>query len=533
VPSLREGNTGVIAGLIVLGLVGVGSWLLSLLGASVPVWVLPLVGAASLAVGVLAGRVLQAGEQLATYQLVTSAVAIVLCASAITDYARASTDSGPGDANFGAVALHPQAAIQPTSVGKTISALESWNGRLYAGYGDYTANTGPIAINAFDGTSFASTLPPAELPPCTQGVTTPEACTANTESIYIFRQLADKLYAPSIDPRGSTNPDYAFASSNSLGSATWLNPPGRALHVYDMATLTGSDLWFVGSGTSTSTNNAGAWRSLDGGATWTEVLSQPPLVDNGSNFSRLYGVIAYHGKLYVQPYDFPDGPQPQSKVFDPTTNSWSDGPGLGTLTKAAVFADKVIYESSTIFGGHAGNLITFDGTNRASAYSGMRDYTISGSWIYVLGRDQQVKKSQDLVNWTAVAIAPNTARSIAIYKDKIWVGGTDATLYRYNGWAVGSAQAACGGRPATIIGSEAGEKLKGTKRADVVVANGGKDVVKGLVGSDLICGGPGKDTLKGGKGKDKLLGQDGRDTLRGGPGKDTLKGGAGKDKQVQ
>ena len=350
--------------------------------------------------------------------LITSVLAIVLIAS---------SGIGPGSA-LGAVVVHPQAASQSTSVGKTISALEPWNGRLYAGYGDYTANTGPITINVFDGTGFASTLPREQLPPCAQGVTTPEACTANTESIYIFRQLGGKFYAPSIDPRGSTNPDYAFASPNGLGSATWLNPPGQAEHVFDMATLTGSDLWFVGSDYSHGGTRAGAWRSLDQGATWTEVLSQPPLVDNGTNFSRFYGVVAYHGKLYVDPYDHPGGPQPHSKVFDPTTNSWSDGPGLGTLTKAAVFADKVTYESGRINGGQLGNLMTFDGTNLGSAYSGMRDYAISGSWIYVLGSDRQVKKSQDLVNWTRVVTAPDTARSIAIYKHSIWFGGTDATL---------------------------------------------------------------------------------------------------------
>ena len=348
---------------------------------------------------------------------------IVYVLSASSGIAAAST------ARFTAVAVHPQAAGQSTSVGKTISALEPWNGRLYAGYGDYTANTGPITVNAFDGTSFASALPPAQLSPCSQGVTTPEACTAKTESIYIFRELADNLYAPSIDPTHLFDSDYAFASSNRLGSATWLNPaPGRAAHIFDMATLTGSDLWFVGS--ETTTNNAGAWRSLDGGATWSEVISQPPLVDNGSNFSRFYGVVRYQGKLYVEPYDYPAGPQPHSKVFHPITNSWSDGPRLGTLTKATVFAHKVIYESGGIFGGQLGNLMTFDGTNQGSAFSGMRDYAISGSWVYVLDSRQRVKKSQDLVNWTPVATAPMTARSIAIWGNKIWVGGTNATLYR-------------------------------------------------------------------------------------------------------
>jgi Tol biopolymer transport system component len=70
----------------------------------------------------------------------------------------------------------------------------------------------------------------------------------------------------------------------------------------------------------------------------------------------------------------------------------------------------------------------------------------------------------------------------------------------------------CGGRPATIVGSDAGEKLKGTKSADVIVANGGNDRIKGLGGSDRICGGLGRDRLAGGKGR--------RDVCRGQAGKD-------------
>jgi len=73
----------------------------------------------------------------------------------------------------------------------------------------------------------------------------------------------------------------------------------------------------------------------------------------------------------------------------------------------------------------------------------------------------------------------------------------------------------CAGRAATIVGSDSGEKLKGTKRADVIVANGGNDTVRGGGGKDRICGG---------KGRDKLIGGGARDILR---------GGAGKDRQIQ
>jgi Tol biopolymer transport system component len=70
----------------------------------------------------------------------------------------------------------------------------------------------------------------------------------------------------------------------------------------------------------------------------------------------------------------------------------------------------------------------------------------------------------------------------------------------------------CGGRRATIVGSDAGEKLKGTKRADVIVGNGGNDRIKGLGGNDRLCGGAGRDRIAGGKGrKDLCRGQQGKD----------------------
>jgi len=88
----------------------------------------------------------------------------------------------------------------------------------------------------------------------------------------------------------------------------------------------------------------------------------------------------------------------------------------------------------------------------------------------------------------------------------------------------------CAGKKATIVGTNGKDKLKGTKKRDVISAGGGKDIVKGRKGNDLICGGKGKDRLTGGRGKDKVLGQARRDRLRGGPGKDKLKGGKGKDR---
>lgn len=70
----------------------------------------------------------------------------------------------------------------------------------------------------------------------------------------------------------------------------------------------------------------------------------------------------------------------------------------------------------------------------------------------------------------------------------------------------------CDGVNATIVGTDAKEKLRGTAGPDVFAAKAGADTVIGLGGDDLLCGEIGKDVLKGGAGRDRLIGGRGRDT---------------------
>ena len=91
----------------------------------------------------------------------------------------------------------------------------------------------------------------------------------------------------------------------------------------------------------------------------------------------------------------------------------------------------------------------------------------------------------------------------------------------------------CAGRRATIVGDDGPDKINGTKKADVIVANAGRDTIRGRGGNDRICGGRAKDLLLGGAGKDRLFGQSGRDKLIGGPKVDRLRGGKGRDAERQ
>ena len=88
----------------------------------------------------------------------------------------------------------------------------------------------------------------------------------------------------------------------------------------------------------------------------------------------------------------------------------------------------------------------------------------------------------------------------------------------------------CAGRPATIVGSAGRDTLRGTRRADVIVALGGNDRVFAGGGNDIVCGGSGNDRIAGGRGRDVLLGGSGRDRLTGGPQRDRCLGGGARDR---
>ena len=57
-----------------------------------------------------------------------------------------------------------------------------------------------------------------------------------------------------------------------------------------------------------------------------------------------------------------------------------------------------------------------------------------------------------------------------------------------------------------VVGTDRGERLKGTPGADFLVGLGGADRLSGRAGRDVLSGGAGADTLVGGPGVDTLVG---------------------------
>jgi Ca2+-binding RTX toxin-like protein len=81
-----------------------------------------------------------------------------------------------------------------------------------------------------------------------------------------------------------------------------------------------------------------------------------------------------------------------------------------------------------------------------------------------------------------------------------------------------------------LVGTAAGERLRGTAFGDDITGDDGDDFIEGLAGQDCIHGKRGDDVLRGGLGTDSVDGGAGADRVSGGQGRGTLRGGGGDDR---
>lgn len=322
--------------------------------------------------------------------------------------------------SFRVVGVHPGAAAQTTSVGRIINTLVGFEGMLYAGYGDYSDNTGPIAILGLD--------------PAT-GLFTDYA-RANSEAIYNYRQIRGRLIAPAIDRKSNSEPgDYIERGDDGV----WRNRDvgGLTTHAYDIVSLQGNDLWLAGAFDTKAT----LWRSTNDGADWSIALQDTARSGGADDFSRFYfaGVLA--GRLYLQARDASGSLHPRSRIFDGT--SWSDGPDLFPGFANALgwrpdtFAGRMVYRSREPRTSYS-QLFSFDGaTARWHDAFWVYDVTIDGGSLYAIADSGigiiRIMRTDDLQTWTSVARAPAGTRSIAVMDGRIYVGTTGSEILEFVG----------------------------------------------------------------------------------------------------
>jgi len=329
-------------------------------------------------------------------------------------------------ATFETIGTHPDAAAQPTATGRTISTLRPFRGKIYVGYGDYDANTGPINVRAFNVTSGSFTAP---------------LLSALTEHILLYREIGGKLYAPIIDTSAGGGGATGFAVGTPSGDTeTWQNVlPVGGIHMFDINSLDGTSLMMTGAVTG-PTFAGQAWYSPDGVSNWTVSLAVPPR--QAGDFTRLYGLGNYQGKLWTQARDTPSRTNPPySEVWDGT--SWSHGPDLlppdgQTVWRPEEFAGQMVY--LTLHNGfQISRMFKFDGTTAGQAYvdstgnagSLFRDYAVAGDYLYGLLSDGRLIETRDLSQWTVFDTAPASARSLTVLDGKLYIGTDSAQLLRY------------------------------------------------------------------------------------------------------
>jgi streptogramin lyase len=330
--------------------------------------------------------------------------------------------------NFTELATHPQAASQPTEQGRTINNLKIFNGKLYAAYGDYNANTGPISINPFD---------------LDTNTFDGEALSVPTEALGNWKVIDGKLYTTTIDPTcsGTCSGGYAVGDS----SHNWeMKTPVNAEHIFDINTLNGNDLWLFGS---TGGASATAWRSTDGGNNW-EIVRQKTNEPGGDNTERYYWSSVLNGSLYMRS----NLSGYQNPIESYNGSSWTETPSNTTLCESnrgpgnenpVVFRGKIVCRVNN-------SLQTYDGQhfgltqNSPGWIQGCNpeagDMIQSGNFVNVLCvsdasnpelRSASIVQSSDLVTWREFNGIPNSASSIVVDENnnQMYVGTTDSKIY--------------------------------------------------------------------------------------------------------
>jgi len=332
-----------------------------------------------------------------------AATALVLSAT-ITAGSIATSAAAPRSATgsaFTLVGSDPGAAAQPTARGKAIVDLQAHGGRIYTGYGDYDANTGPIAVS-----------------PYTPGAGFTTEFVADTEAIYNYREIDGQLVAPSTDPKRTA--DF------STGGPWEGHSPLGAYHVFDTASLGAGDRWMVGS----QGMDAVAWRSTDGGVTWHVALRVGSQHPEHGDFARFYFAGVLDGKLYVQASDAIFGIHPGSHVFD--GSQWSDGPSVvgrrGNGFRPVEFNGALYFQ--TLGQGVLDEIRRFDGRRTASIGLGY-DAEVVGNQLLVLTDKGEVRSTLDGKQWRTIATAPQGARSVTVLDGHVYVGTTAGQLWKF------------------------------------------------------------------------------------------------------
>lgn len=313
---------------------------------------------------------------------------------------------------------HPQAAAQPTAAGRRIRDLEILNRRLYAGFGDYGANTGPIVINPFDLERGRFLGPQHE---------------AYTHQIGVWRFASYGLVAPNIDPLldvpDDPNDPRAGFSWTSDGLSWNQQVIGPAFHVFDY-TESASGRWIAGSSRIGGSGRPTMWRRTGNGA-WTVSLAGDDDASTGAD--RYYWVAVVAGVPYIQARGA-SSVRPV-RYFDPSSNRWLPLEGLIEEFHRSGQPQHVQVLGRTVVSASGPGLRILDPAARTIRQVLMpngelvNDLYVRGEVLFVLTGSAIYRSEDGGATFDSIVEPPPRATALAVSDGEIFVGTAGAELW--------------------------------------------------------------------------------------------------------
>lgn len=342
-------------------------------------------------------------------------VPIIASATAVP----AASASQPS-AGWTLLGVHPQAAAQPTSLGRRIIELEIFENALYAGFGDYNANTGPISINPFDLDSRMFL-----------GV----RHNAYTHQIAVYRPAPWGLVAPNIDPLQDVpldplDPNGGFSWTDN-GGLTWNQSPiGPSYHVYDVAMQSSSGQWAVGAAAGGGNGAPTVWRRVGAGP-WQVSFQgdNDPALGN----DRYYWIAVVGGVPHIQARG--SSTVKPLRFFDSTSGAWRSLPGGVSELHASGNPQHLQVLGTQIVSASGSGLRILDTENGAFRAVQMPDglpvldLDVRGSELFTLTRGAVFRSEDGAVTFQRVVTVDAPApTSLAVSADTIYVGTAASQL---------------------------------------------------------------------------------------------------------
>lgn len=359
-----------------------------------------------------------------------------------------TTDSRAAEGAWSILPVHPAAVEQPTVRGRTIHTLEGFDGRLYPGFGDYNANTGPISVTAWD---------PVQADWIPEGV-------IGAEEVNVFKRVGDSLVAPIVDARGGVEgPEYAIRSAG-----VWTDREaagGHLSHVFDFASSkTGRGFFLVGSDARAAFGTIGSASACGGpagmalvGASELDGEWSCQLPTHLGALGHGYGLVEARGRLW-----YPDEARAASWVFE--GSGWSPSPlslgGPNIAYRDEAVGEEAVYLANPVLSRYdfpqtTGTLMRFDGlSNAMPIISGVVDLARgrddSGrEVVYALRRlpDGTLEFGEvdlDRIgpdDYVRIGDVPADGWSIGFLSGVVYIGAREASVYRWEGMLPGIAPA--------------------------------------------------------------------------------------------